>query len=146
MDAYKRKHPDRASHVDQQLRAGQAVRDKNGAGVSTQDMTMAEYNLCCSFSRQDRPVVEQVSREMRSLCHESGRKKEFAKRDVEKPIGCLEDALLIHLIHGIVDALCISIQLIVIIPLIIFVLRFYAAADSCQAKRQRKQNGQCGSQ
>ena len=58
----------------------------------------------------------------------------------------LEDALLIHLIHGIVDALCISIQLIVIIPLIIFVLRFYAAADSCQAKRKRKQNGQCGSQ
>ena len=43
VDAYKRKHPDRASHVDQQLRAGQAVRDKNGAGVSTQDMTMAEY-------------------------------------------------------------------------------------------------------
>lgn len=43
VDAYKRKHPDHASHVDQQLRAGQAVRDKNGAGVSTQDMTMAEY-------------------------------------------------------------------------------------------------------
>ncbi len=39
VDAYKRKHPDHASHVDQQLRAGQAVRDKNGAGVSTQDMT-----------------------------------------------------------------------------------------------------------
>ena len=43
VDAYKRKHPDHASHVNQQLRAGQAVRDKNGAGVSTQDMTMAEY-------------------------------------------------------------------------------------------------------
>lgn len=43
VDEFKRKHPDRASHVDQQLRAGKAVREKNGAGISTENMTMAEY-------------------------------------------------------------------------------------------------------
>lgn len=43
VDEYKRKHPDHANHVNQQLRAGQAVREKNGAAISTEDMTMAEY-------------------------------------------------------------------------------------------------------
>lgn len=43
VDAYKRKHPDHASHVDQQVRAGRSVREKNGAGVSTEHMTMAQY-------------------------------------------------------------------------------------------------------
>ena len=43
VDKYKRKHPDHAHHVDQQLRAGRAVRDKNSANISTENMTMAEY-------------------------------------------------------------------------------------------------------
>ena len=43
VDQYKRKHPDHASHVNQQVRAGRAVRDRNGSGVSTEDMSMAEY-------------------------------------------------------------------------------------------------------
>lgn len=43
VDEYKRKHPDHARHVDQQVRAGRSVRAKNGAGVSTETMTMAEY-------------------------------------------------------------------------------------------------------
>lgn len=43
VDQYKRKHPDHASHVDQQVRAGRAVRDRNGSGVSTKDMSMAQY-------------------------------------------------------------------------------------------------------
>lgn len=41
VDTFKRRHPDHASHVDQQVRAGRAVRDKNG--VPTEDMTMEEY-------------------------------------------------------------------------------------------------------
>ena len=41
---YKRNHPDRANHVNQQLRAGRAVRDKNGLDTKTvQNMTMEEY-------------------------------------------------------------------------------------------------------
>ena len=43
VDAFKRKNPDRASHVDQQLKAGRAVREKYGKGISTEDMSMAEY-------------------------------------------------------------------------------------------------------
>lgn len=43
VDEYKRKHPDHASHVDQQVKAGRAVREKNAAGISTENMTMAEY-------------------------------------------------------------------------------------------------------
>ena len=44
VDQYKTKHPDRARHVDQQVRAGKAVREKNGvAGMSTENMTMEEY-------------------------------------------------------------------------------------------------------
>lgn len=43
VDEYKRKHPDHASHVDQQVRAGRAVREKNGKGIATENMTMAEY-------------------------------------------------------------------------------------------------------
>ena len=43
VDEYKRKHPDHARHVEQQVRAGRAVREKNGAAVSTESMTMAEY-------------------------------------------------------------------------------------------------------
>lgn len=43
VDQYKRKHPDHATHVNQQVRAGRAVRDRNGSGVSTEDMSMAEY-------------------------------------------------------------------------------------------------------
>ena len=43
VDQYKRKHPDHASHVNQQVRAGRAVRDRNGSGVSTENMSMAEY-------------------------------------------------------------------------------------------------------
>ena len=43
VDEYKRKHPNHAHHVDQQLRAGRAVRDKNSANISTENMTMAEY-------------------------------------------------------------------------------------------------------
>ena len=41
---YKRKHPDRAAHVDKQVRAGKAVKERNGvADLSTEDMTMEEY-------------------------------------------------------------------------------------------------------
>ncbi len=58
----------------------------------------------------------------------------------------LEDIRLIHLIHGIIDTLCISIQLIIVIPLITLVLRPYAAASSRQAKRKRQQNGHHNSQ
>lgn len=43
VDEYKRKHPDHARHVEQQVRAGRAVREKNGAAVSTESMTLAEY-------------------------------------------------------------------------------------------------------
>lgn len=43
VDAFKRRHPDSARHVDQQVRAGKAVRDKNGVGISTENMTMEEY-------------------------------------------------------------------------------------------------------
>lgn len=44
VDTYKRRHPDHASHVDQQVRAGRSVKEKNGAAnLSTEDMTMEEY-------------------------------------------------------------------------------------------------------
>lgn len=44
VDIFKRRHPDSARHVEQQVRAGRAVREKNGCGrVSTKDMTMEEY-------------------------------------------------------------------------------------------------------
>lgn len=44
VDSYKRKHPDHASHVNQQVRAGKTVREKNGvADLSTEYMTMEEY-------------------------------------------------------------------------------------------------------
>ena len=44
VDQYKAKHPDRARHVDQQVRAGKSVREKNGvADISTENMTMEEY-------------------------------------------------------------------------------------------------------
>lgn len=44
VDVFKRRRPDCARHVDQQVRAGRAVREKNGCGkVSTKDMTMEEY-------------------------------------------------------------------------------------------------------
>lgn len=43
VDTYKRKHPDHARHVEQQVRAGRAVREKNGSGISTENMTMAQY-------------------------------------------------------------------------------------------------------
>lgn len=42
--AYKRKHPEDASHVDGQVKAGKKVLEKNGAiDVSREDMTMEEY-------------------------------------------------------------------------------------------------------
>ena len=44
VDTFKRKHPDRANHVNQQVRAGKSVRERNGASnLSTEDMTMEEY-------------------------------------------------------------------------------------------------------
>lgn len=43
VDAFKRRHPDSARHVDQQVRAGKAVREKYGNGISTENMTMEEY-------------------------------------------------------------------------------------------------------
>lgn len=44
VDTFKRRHPDRARHVDQQVRAGKSVKEKNGvAGLSAEDMTMEEY-------------------------------------------------------------------------------------------------------
>lgn len=44
VDAYKRKHPNEAHHVDAQVRMGRAVRAKKGvAEVSAKDMTMDEY-------------------------------------------------------------------------------------------------------
>lgn len=44
VDVFKRRHPDKARHVDQQVRAGKAVKERNGvADLSTEDMTMEEY-------------------------------------------------------------------------------------------------------
>lgn len=44
VDKYKRSHPDSARHVEQQVRAGRSVREKNKMpGVSTENMTMEEY-------------------------------------------------------------------------------------------------------
>lgn len=41
---YKKTHPESASHVDAQVRAGKEVKIKNGVeNVSTEDMTMEEY-------------------------------------------------------------------------------------------------------
>lgn len=43
---YKRNHPEDASHVDAQVRAGKSVITKNGAdNVSREDMTMEEYKI-----------------------------------------------------------------------------------------------------
>lgn len=44
VDDYKRRHPEDACHVDAQVRAGKAVRSRNGADqISRDDMTMEEY-------------------------------------------------------------------------------------------------------
>ncbi len=43
VDTFKRRHPDSARHVDEQVRAGKAVRERHGAGISTEKMTMEEY-------------------------------------------------------------------------------------------------------
>ncbi len=43
VDEYKRKHPDHARHVEQQVKAGRAVREKYGNAIPTENMTMAEY-------------------------------------------------------------------------------------------------------
>ena len=44
VDAYKKKHPEDASHVDSQVKAGKKVLEKNGAtDISREDMTMEEY-------------------------------------------------------------------------------------------------------
>lgn len=46
VDQYKRNHPEDASHVDAQVRAGKSVITKNGAdNVSREDMTMEEYKF-----------------------------------------------------------------------------------------------------
>ncbi len=46
VDRYKRNHPEDASHVDAQVRAGKSVITKNGAdNVSREDMTMEEYKI-----------------------------------------------------------------------------------------------------
>ncbi len=46
VEAYKRKHPNDASHVDSQVKAGKRVLEKNGAeDVSRDDMTMDEYKI-----------------------------------------------------------------------------------------------------
>ena len=46
VDQYKRNHPEDASHVDAQVRAGKSVITKNGAdNVSREDMTMEEYKI-----------------------------------------------------------------------------------------------------
>lgn len=44
VERYKREHPEDASHVDAQVRAGKSVMAKNGVeNVSREDMTMEEY-------------------------------------------------------------------------------------------------------
>lgn len=44
VDKFKQRHPDRARHVEQQVKAGRAVKSKNGADdISTENMTMEEY-------------------------------------------------------------------------------------------------------
>ena len=44
VEEYKRKHPESASHVDKQVRAGRSVKLKNGAqNIATENMTMEEY-------------------------------------------------------------------------------------------------------
>ncbi len=44
VDAYKKKHPEDASHVNAQVKAGKKVLEKNGVtDVSREDMTMEEY-------------------------------------------------------------------------------------------------------
>jgi len=46
VDRYKRNHPEDASHVDAQVRAGKSVITKNGVdNVSREDMTMEEYKI-----------------------------------------------------------------------------------------------------
>ena len=43
-EEYKKRHPDRAAHVDSQIRAGKNVLKKNGVeNISREDMTMEEY-------------------------------------------------------------------------------------------------------
>ncbi len=44
VEEYKTKHPEDAAHVEKQVKAGEAIRRKNGVqDVSTEDMTMEEY-------------------------------------------------------------------------------------------------------
>lgn len=44
VDAFKKRHPESASHVDAQVKAGKKVLEKNGVeDVSREDMTMEEY-------------------------------------------------------------------------------------------------------
>lgn len=44
VDAFKKRHPESASHVDAQVKAGKKVLEKNGVeNVSREDMTMEEY-------------------------------------------------------------------------------------------------------
>ncbi len=44
VDAFKKKHPDDAAHVNSQVKAGKKVLEKNGVtDVSREDMTMEEY-------------------------------------------------------------------------------------------------------
>lgn len=44
VDAYKKKHPEDAAHVDSQVKSGKKVLEKNGVtDVSRKDMTMEEY-------------------------------------------------------------------------------------------------------
>lgn len=46
VDDFKKRHPESASHVDAQVRAGKKVLEKNGAkDISREDMTMEEYKL-----------------------------------------------------------------------------------------------------
>lgn len=46
VDQYKRNHPEDASHVDAQVRAGKSVITKNGVdNLSREDMTMEEYKF-----------------------------------------------------------------------------------------------------
>lgn len=44
VEEYKRKHPQDARHVEEQVKAGRAIRRKNGVdGVATEEMSMDEY-------------------------------------------------------------------------------------------------------
>lgn len=43
VDEYKKKHPDEISLVDSQVRSGEKARERYGANISTENMTMEEY-------------------------------------------------------------------------------------------------------